>query len=67
MITETNTFEEYYLENLIHFLKRTIIKKNSKATKDLVSKLIEKLDDPGEKTRKRAIWVLREIGEENQK
>jgi len=64
VITETSTFEEYYLENLIRLIKQTIIKKNPKATKNLVSKLTEKLNHPSEEVRKRVIWTLGEIGEE---
>ncbi len=64
VITETSTFEEYYLENLTRLIKQIIIRKGSKAIKDLISKLIEKIDDPSEETRKRAIWTLREIGKE---
>ena len=64
VITETSTFEEYYLENLTRLLKQTIIKKDPKATKNLVSKLIEKLNHPSEEVRKRVIWTLGEIGEE---
>ena len=64
VVTETSIFKEYYLEDLTCFLKQIIIKKGPKAIKDLVSKLVERLDDPSEEVRKRAIWTLGEIGKE---
>jgi len=61
VITETSTFEEHYLENLTRLIKQTIIKKDPKATKDLISKLKDKLKHPSEEVRKRAAQTLKEI------
>jgi len=63
VITETSTFEEYYLENLTRLIKQTIIKKDPRAAKNLISKLKDKLKHPSEEVRKRVTQTLKEIGE----
>ncbi len=63
VITETDLFNKYNLEDLTYFLKKTIIERHPKIIEDTIPKLIEKLDDPNEETRRRTIWLLGEIGE----